>query len=183
MESTAPTSSKVAIKWALINVLVSIVLTYVFQFLNLALDSPVKYITYVVFIALLLLGQKEYRDQLGGFITFGQAFVEGLLFSVFVGIMIGIFTYLYFTILSPAVWAQALAAQQQKMEATGNLSSEQVETAMGITRKYGALIASVFIVILTPIMGAIVALIGAAIFKKERSIADIENSNYTDPAV
>ncbi|MDB5091241.1 MAG: hypothetical protein JWR09_5235 [Mucilaginibacter sp.] len=185
MESTAPTPSKVAIKWALIYVIVSIVLTYAYQFLNIALDSPVKYIGYVVFIALLLLGQKEFRDQLGGFVTFGQAFVEGLLFSVFAGIMIGIFTYIYFTILSPGVWVQALAAQQQKLEAGGNLSSEQIEAAMGVTRKYGALIATVGIIIFTPIMGAIIALIGAAIFKKERSILDIEqsNDNYTDPAV
>ena len=185
MESTAPTPSKVAIKWAVINVLASIVLTYVFQFLNLALDSPIRYISYVVFIGLLLLGQKEFRDQLGGFITFGQAFVEGLLFSVFSGIMMCIFTYVYFAILSPAAWEQVLSAQQTKLEAAGTLSAEQVETAMGVTRKYGVLISAVFIVIGTPIMGAIIALIGAAIFKKERSILDIEqsNDNYTDPAV
>lgn len=184
MESTATTPSKVAIKWAIIYVLISIVLTYVFQFLGLALDSPVKYVTYLVFIGLLLIGQKEYRDRLGGFVTFGQAFVEGLLFAVFSGIMIGIFTYIYFSILSPEMWTQTLAAQREKMEAGGNLSAEQVDKAMEITSKYGVMIAAVAIIIVTPIMGAVVALIGAAIFKKERSVLDIEQStDYTDPAV
>jgi hypothetical protein len=139
----------------------------------------------IIFIGFLLIGQKEYRDQMGGFVTFGQAFVEGLLFSVFAGIVIGIFTYIYFSILSPAVWTQALAAQQQKLDAAGNLTQAQIEGAMNITRKYGVLIATVGIIIGTPIMGAIVALIGAAIFKKERSILDIEQSSdsYIDPAV
>ncbi|MGZ3873399.1 MAG: DUF4199 domain-containing protein [Mucilaginibacter sp.] len=184
MESTPTTPSKVAFKWAVIYVLISIVLTYVFQFLGLALDSPVKYVTYLVFIGLLLIGQKEYRDRLGGFITFGQAFVEGLLFAVFSGIMIGIFTYIYFSILSPEMWTQTLAVQREKMEAGGNLSAEQVDKAMEITTKYGVMIAAVVIIIVTPIMGAVIALIGAAIFKKERSLLDIEQSKeYTDPAV
>lgn len=185
MESTAPTPSKVAIKWALISFLVSIILTYAFQFLNLDTNSPVRYISYIFFIAFLLLGQKEFKDQLGGFITFGQAFVEGLLFAVFSGIMAAIFTYIYFSFLSPSVWDQAMAASQQKLEAAGNLSSAQIESAMTITKKYGIIIATVGIMIGTPIMGAIVSLIGAAIFKKERSAFNIEQSsdNYTDPAV
>ncbi|ASU34484.1 DUF4199 domain-containing protein [Mucilaginibacter xinganensis] len=186
MESiTTPTPSKVALKWALIGVLASIVLTYVYQFLNIDANSPVKYVNYLFFILFLILSQKEFRDQLGGFVTFGQAFVEGLLFSVFYGIMVAIFTYIYFSFLSPSVWEQALAASQQKLEAGGNLSAEQIESAMNITRKYGVIIATVGIIIGTPIMGAIVALIGAAIFKKERSLFDMEQSdnNYTDPAV
>lgn len=184
METIAPTPSKTAIKWALISFLTSIIITYVFQFLKVDINSPVKYVNYIFFIAFLLLSQKEYKDQLGGFVTFGQAFIEGLLFSIFSGIMIAIFTYIYFTILSPEVWEQAMAASQQKLEAAGNLSSEQIEAAMGITRKYGVIIATVGVIIGTPIMGAIVALIGAAIFKKERTLFDIEQvgNNFSDPA-
>jgi hypothetical protein len=178
-----PTAGKVAIKWALINFVTSVILTYAFQFLKLDMNSPAKYVNYLFFIAFLILGQKEFRDQLGGFITFGQAFVEGLLFSVFSGILIAIFTYIYFTILSPAVWEQAMTVSQQKLEAGGNLSAEQIETAMGITRKYGVIIATVGIMIGTPIFGAIVALIGAAIFKKDPTISDIEQANYSDPAL
>ncbi|MCR8560513.1 DUF4199 domain-containing protein [Mucilaginibacter sp. BJC16-A38] len=183
METIAPTPSKTAFKWALISFVTSIVLTYLYQFLKLDVNSPVKYVNYIFFITFLILSQKEYREQLGGFVTFGQAFVEGLLFSVFSGIMIAIFTYIYFTILSPDVWEQAMTASQQKLEAAGNLSSEQIESAMGITRKYGVIIATVGVIIGTPILGAIISLIGAAIFKKERSILDIEqaNTNFSDP--
>jgi len=184
MENVVPTPSGVAIKWALIGFCVSVVLTYAIQLLGLDINSPVKYLSYVFFIAFLLLGQKEFKDKMGGFITFGQAFVEGLLFSVFYGILVAIFTYIYFTILSPAAWEQAMDASRKSMEAKGTMSAEQIESAMDITRKYGALIAVFFLAILTPIVGAIISLIGAAIFKKEPSILDIEkNNNYSDPAV
>jgi uncharacterized membrane protein len=184
MENVAPSPSSVAIKWALIGFLASVVLTYVIQFLNLDVNSPVKYLSYVFFIAFLLLGQKEFKDKLGGFMTFGQGFVEGLLFSVFYGILVAIFTYIYFSILSPAVWAQAMDVAQKNLEAKGTLSSDQIETAMNFSRKFGILVAVVIIAIGTPFFGAIISLIGAAIFKKERSPLDmVQDSNYSDPAV
>lgn len=184
MENVAPSPSSVAIKWALIAFLVSVVITYAIQLLGLDINSPVKYISNVLFIAFLILSQKEFRDKLGGFITFGQAFLEGFLLSVFYGLMIAIFSYVYFTILSPAVWQQTLELQQKGLEAKGSMSAEQIETTMDITRKYGVIIAVVFIAILTPVFGAIISLIGAAIFKKERSVLDIDqNNNYSNPAV
>ena len=98
--------------------------------------------------------------------------------------MIAIFSYVYFTILSPAAWQQTLELQQKGLEAKGTMSAEQIETTMDITRKYGVIIAVVFIAILTPIFGAIISLIGAAIFKKERSPLDfVQDNNYSDPAV
>ena len=44
---------------------------------------------------------------------------------------------------------------------------------MEITRKYGVLFTAIGTAIGTPIVGAIISLIGAAIFKKERSPYDI----------
>jgi len=56
---------------------------------------------------------------------------------------------------------------------------------MEITRKYGVLFTAIGTAIGTPIVGAIISLIGAAIFKKERSVLDIEQNSgsFTDPAV
>jgi len=182
MENVSP--SKPAMKWTLIGFFVSVILTYIWQFAHISLESPVKYISYILFIAFLVMSQKEYRGLRGGYMTFGQAFVEGLLFAVFYGILSAIFSYIYMTILSPQVWEQAMVASQQKLEAAGNLSSEQIESAMAISRKYGILIAVVVIILGTPFMGAIVSLIGAAVLKKDPQPLDIsQNNNYSDPAV
>src|ERR1700749_3361900 len=103
MQNVTVSPSKPAMKWTLIGFLVSVILTYIWQFLHVSPESPAKYVGYIFFIAFLILSQKEYRDLRGGVMTFGQAFLEGLLFSIFYGILIAIFTYIYMAILSPQI--------------------------------------------------------------------------------
>lgn len=167
MESQKVSSSKPAIKWALIYAATSIVLTYAYQFLNIDYTSPVRYFNFVIFIAFAFLAQVELRNLLGGYATFGEEFLTGFLYSVFSSIIIAIFTYVYFTYLSPEIYQQVLDVQRQKLIDKG-LSSDQIDTAMSITRKYGTLITAVSIVFGSAFFGAIISLIGAAIFKKDK---------------
>jgi len=164
-----PNPTKVATKWALIYSITAIVITYAIQLTNTPQDSPAKYLTYIPFIAFMFLAQKEFRDQLGGYMTFGNGFSAGFRYSVFAGLIMGVFTYIYFAILSPAVWEQIVEVSRTKMEAQNNLSTEQIDKAMDITRKWGPVFGAFGVAIMSAIIGAILALIGAAIFKKELS--------------
>jgi len=181
MEQKPTTPTKVATKWALIYILTAIVVTYLFEIAKLDPNSPAKYLGYIPFIVFLFLAQKEFKDQSGGYITFGDAFATGFRYALFSGILFAIFLYLYLTILSPEVFAKSVDAQRDAMVAKG-LSSEQIDKAMEITKKYGAPIGAVVTVIMDLIVGAILALIGAAIFKKERTAFDPE-PEAADPTV
>jgi len=172
MENVKPSAAKVALKWALISTATGIVFTFLWQFLGVNPTSPIVYIGFIPFIAFLFLAQKEYRDQLGGFIKFGDAFLAGFLFAVFAGIGSAIFSYIYYT-LSPQAYQAILDAQRASMEAKG-LSADQVDQAMDFTNKFGKLFTLIGALIGTPIIGAIIAVVGAAIFKKEPSLLDIE---------
>jgi len=178
METTTTTSvqnsTKVATKWALILVVTAIVLTYAIQFANLDPNSPIKYLTYIPFIAFLLLAQKEYKDQLGGYISFGDAFSAGFRYAVFSGLMMAVFIYLYLSILSPGILDKAMETQRAAMADKG-MASDQVDKAMDIAKKWGPLIGAFGAAIAYAIFGAIIGLIGAAIFKKERSPYDVAN--------
>lgn len=166
MENTAPNSSKVAFKWSIIYAIIAIVITYTFQFLNIDQNSSIKYVGFIPFVAFLFLSQKEYKDQLGGYLTFGQGFGNGFVYSLFAGLIMAVFIYIYLTFLSPQVLDQALAAQRDKM-AEKNMTSEQIDQAMSIAKNWGPIIGAVGTVIVDAVVGAIFALIGAAIFKKE----------------
>lgn len=184
MENTVPNSSKVATKWAVIYVLTSIVITYLFQFLNVDQTSGVKFIGYIPFIAFLFLAQKEYRDQLNGFMTFGEGFSAGFRYAVVAGLILAVFIYIYLTFLSPQILEQSIASQQDKFKEQ-NMTPEQIEKANEIGRKYGPIIGAFGAAIGSAVIGAILALIGAAIFKRERTLDDIERDSpaYTDPEV
>ncbi len=167
-----PNPSKAATKWALISLLCQIVFTYAVQFLNLDMNSPIKWLGVILFIVFMLITQKEYKDQLGGYMTFGQGFSAGFRYAVYAGLLAGVFSYIYFGILSPDVFAKMMEPQRAAMEQKG-MDAAAIEKAMQITLKYGALLAAFGAAIGDTIIGALAGLIGAAIFKKEKSPADV----------
>jgi hypothetical protein len=181
MEQLPTSTTKVATKWALIYVLTAIVITYVIEITKMDPNSPVKYLGYIPLVAFLFLAQKEYKDHFGGYIKFGDAFSVGFKYGLFSGLLFAVFLYVYLAFLSPEVLANSVESQRSAMAAKG-LSSEQVDNAIEIAKKYGAIFGAVGVVVVYTIMGVIFGLIGAAIFKKERSAFDPEPST-SDPIV
>jgi hypothetical protein len=166
MEQTASNPTKIATKWALINLAAGIIVTYAFQFLNLDQASGWKYISYLPFITFLFLSQKQYKDQVSGYISFGDTFSAGFRYSVFAGLLIAIFIYLYMSVLNPAMFDKALDSSQTAMQGKG-LSTEQINKSMEMAKKWGPLFASFGAAIGYAIFGAIISLVGAMIFKRE----------------
>jgi len=180
MEQTKPNPTNVAIKWTLINIVTGIILTYVFQFANIGVSSSVRYLAYIPFVAFLFLAQKEFKDQLGGYLTFGEGFGIAWRFGVFSGLLLAVFIYLYYGILSPEMYSKMLEEQRAAMAAKG-LSSEQVDQAMGFMNKMGLIFVVISAAIGSAIMAMVLGIVGCLIFKKERSPLDTPES--TDPAV
>ena len=172
--------TKIATKWGLIYTAVAIIITYATEFLNMDINSPVKYITYIPFIAFLYLTQKEYRDELGGYITYGNAFSAGFRYSIFTGLLLAVFSYLYLAILSPEMFDKVLDVTRTQMEEK-NAPESQIEKTMDIMHKWGPLLGAFGAAVAYAIFGAIVSLITAAIVKKERSPYDIAMA-AEDPA-
>jgi hypothetical protein len=187
MEIKKASPSQPALKWALINLVTSIVITYAFQFLNVDPNSSIKYLSFLPLLAFLFLTQKEYKDQLGGYLTYGEGFMAGFLYTIFTGVLIAVFTYVYYAILSPDMVGKILEASQKKMTEDGKMTQEQMEMALDMTRKYFAVFAVLGVIFIYAIFGTIVSLISAAVFKNERSPYDIPDNNETpkpfDPAV
>jgi hypothetical protein len=177
----AVSSNKVSIKWSLFYVIVVIILTYVYQFLNVDQTSAIKYVSYIPYIAFMLLAQKEYRDQMGGYMTFGEGFLAGFKYTAITAVLTALFVYIYFTLLSPQVFQQVMDAQRAKLEAKGGLTDDQINTALSFTT---AGFVAIIMVIASLVMGTIIALIGAAIFKKDKpAFVTNEEIDYVDPAV
>jgi hypothetical protein len=174
--------TKVATKWALINALTAIIITYAFELLNIDPNSSLKYLAYIPFIVFLFLTQREFKEQIGGFMTFGEGFSAGFRYALFTGLVMALFIYLYCAVLSPAFFDKTIELSRVKMEEQGKMSSEQIDKAMEISKKWGPLFAAFGTAVIYPIFGAIIGLIGAAIFKKERSAYDIIE-DATDPTI
>lgn len=178
MEKLAANPTKIATKWALFYVAVSIVITYTIDLLKLDPNSPVKYISYLPFIGFCVLAQKEFKDQLGGFLSFGQGFTAGFRYALFSGFLLAIFSFVYLAYLNPEFLVKA-AEQQQAVLVEKGMSQEQIDKATEIATKYGPIIGSLAAAIGTLVSGCIISLIGAAILKREPSPFDAPDT-YED---
>lgn len=176
---TPPNPTKVATKWALISTGVSIVLTFVYQYLNIAQDSPARYLSFLPFIAFIVMAQLEYKALLGGSLTYGKAFSTGFRVALFGGILAAIFMFIYVSYINTEFITQALEAQRAKFVEKG-MSDEQIDQAMAMTSKMmGPAMFSFWAAVGSAFMGAIISLITAAIVKKDPSPFDA--SDFESP--
>ena len=75
---------------------------------------------YGLYIGLLFVGLKAYRDQEnGGFLTLGRGVLWSLGFGLALGIVVALFSLLFFTVLAPEYLSDLLEATLDELEESG----------------------------------------------------------------
>ena len=160
----------VSLGYGVIIALAVIVLTLILFLLNLDQVKGLAWLAYVILFGGLWLGQLNYRNKyLGGFITYGKAVRIGLLISVFIGIIMGIFTFVFYKYINPGGIEEAMLLAEQNMMDQGSTDLE-IEQGMMIARKFSSVGMFTFTAIAANILlGLIFSLITAVFVKKEDS--------------
>jgi hypothetical protein len=166
---TKRTQTKVAMNYGALYGLAAIAVSLIFYFLNTDFQSKwPQYTSWLIQIIFIALGIKSYRDEdLGGFIGYGKSVGTGILISIFGGILIAIYTVVFFQYIAPEMVQKILDAAQQKMGEQGT-PEEQIEIAMHWTAKMmtpGWLFA--FALFGSSIMGLIWSLIISIFMKRD----------------
>jgi hypothetical protein len=169
MEQTVTTSTTKGIVISLI----LIVIALVSYFLNMNTSSWLQYVSYAVFVLGIIWSVNIYGQQIDHNSTFGNYFAHGFKIAALVTaimiIYIVIFVYLF-----PDVRDKAIDAARTRMQTKGDMTQEQINTALGFTKKFFM----VFIVAGTLlgylIFGALASLIGAGITKKNPRPIEID---------
>jgi hypothetical protein len=131
------------------------------------LPEQLNWLSYPVAIAVFSIGVKKWREQSGGYITFGGAYTHLILQTLVYSILITIWTYVFFTVIAPGMMEDRLLMQQVKLEEDG-MSQEQIDMAMSMARKFTSPgMMTIFALIGNMIMFGIINLVVAAIVKKD----------------
>lgn len=162
--------NKVAMHYGAMYGLASVVVGLIFYFAGADLQSKApQWIGYILMIAILYMGIKNYRDQdLQGFIGYGHSLGTGVLIGLYGGIIIGFYTVLLFKYIDPDLVVKILERAEEDMLASGTPES-QVEVAMEWTKKFmnpGMLF--VFSVLGSAFMAMLFSLVISAFLKKEQ---------------
>ena len=145
--------------------LIMIVISIIASFMELQSNGYFQWLGYGIFLVGVILSISHYGKQINYNSTFGNYFAHGFKVSALVTLMMIVFLVVFMTVF-PEFKEKAMEEAKKGM-AEKNLSEDQVEQALNMTKKFfmvfligGALLGYL-------IVGAIASVIGAAITKKD----------------
>lgn len=172
MEENKPSNVKVAINHGLLLGVALVLFSLLMYIIGIQLDSKVQWISYGIMIAGLFFGMKQWRDKYNdGFLTYGQAFSNGFLTTLFAGILTSIWVLIFFSVIAPEEINKMLEIAEEKMyESQPNLSDEEIETALKYSKMFMSPVwMAVWGFIGNLVAGTIISAIVAIFVKKEKA--------------
>jgi len=172
-----------ALKSGLIIGAVSIVvfiIMYVADFKPVGIWMPmlIGLISLAINIVILVILFKNYRTEIGGFISFRDAFLYCLVALIIATLLSTIFTFIFIQFIEPEYYKNIMEAQKTYMEnyLSGKVSDEQMTQTLEKLDEQAAKMGSIAFtlkgLIYSTVISGIIALIIAAIMKKKHEMFD-----------
>ena len=130
------------------------------------MTGGIQYLGYAVFLAGIIFCISQYGKQINYNSTFGNYFAHGFKVTALVTAIMIIYIVI-FIILFPDFKEKAMDKAKIAMREKNNLTEEQMTQALEITRKFFMVFLIGGTLVAYLIFGALAALIGAAITKKQ----------------
>jgi hypothetical protein len=166
--ATSASTTSVGMRYGLLTGLISIIISFGLNAAHLE-QSPAKWLTLVVMIAGIVLGQQAYKKANGEFMSYGQGLGVGMMVASVSAVLSAAFSYIYVTFIDPEMTARLLDKARADMEAQGKLNDAQIDQAMHWTAMFMQGPALVAIALVGGIvMGLLVSLITAAVLKNPK---------------
>ena len=128
------TTRSTGIRYGLIGAVVSIVFFLVIGMADVNPQGGVKYVAWIITVALLLLAHKYYKDNRDGFMNYGEGIAIAFWMGLVTGVIYSIFTYIYIKFVDQG-YIDALKEMQAEAYAESGMSEEQIEKAMSFGEK------------------------------------------------
>jgi len=161
---------------ALVTSLVCIVINMIIYVSNQLMNKSLSNITLIVVVGAIIGGCIYYAKQMNGQVTYGNVFAHGFKITAGIAALMSIYTIISVKFIYPEIIEMTIDAARAEMEKKGNLPTDQMDMALGFTRKFFLPFAIAFSLFGTAIIGAIASLIGAGLAKKN-PISPFENAS------
>ena len=162
---------------AVIISLILVIVDLIGGFAHLRFASWFKWISTVILVITIIIFCIQFGKEQTEGVTFGKVFGYGFKISLFVAIMMIAYTLISVLVIFPEFIDEVLMKARTDMEAKGGMSEDNIETALGYTRKFFLPAALVFAFLGTLFFGMIGSLLGAAFTKKSEPIPTVFQDN------
>jgi hypothetical protein len=161
---------------ALVTSLVCIVINMIIYVSNQLMNKSLSNITLVVVVGAIIGGCIYYSKQMNGQVTYGNVFAHGFKITAGIAALMSIYTIISVKFIYPEIIEMTIDVARAEMEKKGQVPTDQIDMALGFTRKFFLPFAIAFSLFGTAIIGAIASLIGAGLAKKN-PISPFENAS------
>ena len=161
---------------ALITSLICIVINLVMYVSNQLTNKSLGYIQMVLVIGVIIWACIHYAKQMNGQVTFGNVFAHGFKITAGIAALMSIYTIISVKFIYPEIIEMTIDAARAEMEKKGQVPTDQIDMALGFTRKFFLPFAIAGSLFGTAIIGAIASLVGAGLAKKN-PISPFENAS------
>ncbi|RAK62973.1 DUF4199 domain-containing protein [Hymenobacter edaphi] len=157
MESTttsAVTTTAAGLRYGVITGIVTIIYSFILMMTGMEQNSAMGVITFIILIGGIVLAHRYYKEHNAGFMSYGQGLGIATVAGAVIGLLSGIFRYIYITFIDPQYVENTMNALRAKFEADGKMSDEQIDQAIQMTQKFSG----------TGPVGILLAVLGTAFF-------------------
>ncbi len=172
MENQPTSQKQIMINYGLIlGVLTIIVQVIAYMTNGMATERPFweKALGWIVFIGVLFIAIKKFREANNGNLKVGQAIKTGIGVALIGAVITAVYVFIFFNFIEPTALDTMLEMAQEKMlEQNPDMTEEQMEIAVKWTKMFMSPTAMIFFTILGNLLfGLIVSLISGLILKHE----------------
>jgi hypothetical protein len=164
------TTTRTALKWGVIIGIINILYSTAIMVSGQIGNQAMGYAVYLIIGVGIYLALNDFKKENFGFMSYGQGLGLGTMMSAIVGIISGFYSFAYMKFIDTTITDQILKNAEHEMEKKG-LPDDQIEQAMEYSKMFMSpgvmFIAGVFFTVL---LGFILALIIAAIMKKDKPV-------------
>jgi hypothetical protein len=167
--STPVSTTSVGLRYGLLTGILSVIYSFILLATNMEQNTALGLLSLIILVGGIYLAHKYYKENNGGFMSYGQGLGIGTLISLIAGLLGGIFRYVYTEFIDPSATQRAMDQTRAKMEEAGNMSDAQIDQAIQMSQRFASgPIGIVVAVLASALIGFLISLIIAAITKHNR---------------
>ncbi len=169
--TTTPSTARVALKAGVITGLAIVVYSVILNLVGVSQSSPLHYVSFLLLIGGLVYGMRDFKEQNGGYMSYGQGLGVGSLTSAVAGLLSTLFNTFYVKVVDPSLLQRTMDEQRVQMEDRG-MSDAQIEQAISIAERMSSF-SFLFGTLVVLFIGFILSLVIAAIMKRDQDVLDV----------
>lgn len=158
-------------KYGLFTGLAMIIVNLILFKTGVSFNPGMQYVSDIPFIIGIIMNAMAFSKLNDGYVTFGNVFSSGFKACAIITLLLAVWSFASVAIF-PELKEKGLEIARKKMAENPQMTDDQIEMALSMTKKYWNVFMVGAIVFGTMILGAVFSLVGAAVAKKKGAMPE-----------